>query len=218
VDLESERFLVNGLSHLLPEVGFIAEENTKSNRAEYNWIIDPLDGTTNFIHGIPNYSVSIALEKNNEILIGVVYEVANKELFHTYTGAKSFLNGKEICVSSNAKLEDSLIATGLPVNEFSQLEGYKKSIEYFVRNTHGIRRLGAAATDMCYVACGRFDAFFEINLKPWDVAAGSLIIKNAGGLVCDFKGGNDWLFGKNIIASSEGINKQFIEIINSSFK
>ena len=217
VDVESERMLVAALAGILPVAGFITEENTKNERKELNWIIDPLDGTTNFIHGIPAYCISVALARDRQIILAVVHEVVHSETFYTIAGGKSYLNGKPIHVSSNPEIKESLIATGFPVNDFEHMEAYKSAIEYFIRNTHGIRRIGTAAADLCYVACGRFDGFFELNLKPWDVAAGALIVKNAGGTVTDFSGSDDWLFGRSIIASSDKIHESFFEIVSTSF-
>ncbi len=217
VDRESELRLVNGLKKIFPEAGFIAEENTETKRGEYNWIIDPLDGTTNFIHSIPSYCISVALASDTEVLIAVVQEVARDECFYTCKQYPSYLNGSIISVSTADKLEDCLIATGFPVNYFDELEGYKNAIEFFVRNTHGVRRIGSAAADLCYVACGRFSGFFEVNLKPWDVAAGALLVKNAGGVVCDFAGGTDWLFGRRIIASGQQIHADFFSAVEKAF-
>jgi myo-inositol-1(or 4)-monophosphatase len=217
VDREAEKKIIEGLKKVFPAAGFIAEENTETDQKESNWIIDPLDGTTNFIHGIPCYCVSIALAKGTEILSGVVYEVSRNEMFYSYAGGKSFLNEKIISVSAVKNINDSLIATGFPVNNFERMNGYLKSLEYFIRNTHGVRRIGSAAADLCFLACGRVDAFFEFNLKPWDVAAGALIAKNAGATVTDFSGGQDWLFGKEIMAVGKGIENEFSKIIRSSF-
>lgn len=217
VDKESERRLVEGLSAIFPEAGFIAEENTAEPKTIFNWIIDPLDGTTNFVHSIPCYCISVALARENEIILGVVYEIVNQECFYTIKDSVSFLNGKQIQVSSAEKLQDCLIATGFPVNRFDQLPGYYKALDYFIQNTHGVRRIGSAAADLCFVACGRFGGFFEFNLKPWDVAAGALIVKNAGGRVTDFSGGEDWLFGKQILASSYNTGDSFFQIIRHSF-
>jgi myo-inositol-1(or 4)-monophosphatase len=217
VDRESEIKLVNGLKKILPEAGFIAEENTETKRAVFNWIIDPLDGTTNFIHSIPAYCISVALAKDDDVLIGVVLEISRDECFYTCKNQPAFLNGTKISVSTAEKLEDCLIATGFPVNHFDEMEGYKKSLDFFVRHTHGVRRIGSAALDLCYVACGRFAGFFEVNLKPWDVAAGALLVKNAGGAVSDFKGSDDWLFGKRIIASGHAIQADFFTAVTNSF-
>lgn len=217
VDKTSEQQLVIGLTKILPQAGFIVEENTKSNREEYNWIVDPLDGTTNFVHGIPSFAISIALECNGEILLGVVYEISRDECFYATKNGGSFLNGNPIKVSSNAALKDSLIATGFPVFNFERINPYLKTLEYFMRNTHGVRRIGAAAVDLCYLACGRVDGFFEYNLNPWDVAAGALIVQESGGKICDFKTENNWLFGKEIIACNNNLFSSFAAIVGKNF-
>ena len=217
VDKTSEQKIVNVLSEILPEAGFIVEENTRSEKKEYNWIVDPLDGTTNFIHGIPSYAISIALEYKGEILLGVVYEISRDECFYGIKNGGAFLNDKPIKVTETTLLKDSLIATGFPVYNFGRIQPFFKTLEYFLRNTHGVRRIGAAAVDLCYVACGRVDAFFEYNLSPWDVAAGALIVKEAGGTVTDFGGGDNWLFGKEAIATNRNIYSNFTEVVKGNF-
>lgn len=218
VDKESEKRLIEELAKLLSEAGFIAEESSPAaNTKEYNWIIDPLDGTTNFIHNMPTYAISVALAKGNEILLGVVFNIPQNEMFYAHKNGKAFLNGKEISVSATSKMADCLVATGFPVKNFDRLEGFQRTTEYFMKNTRGIRRIGAAAVDLCYVACGRFDGFFEYNLNAWDVAAGALIIERAGGKISDFKGGNDYLFGKEIIATNKNIHAGFVEIVDVNF-
>lgn len=217
VDKTSEKLLVEKLTLIFPQAGFIVEENTKSEIKDYNWIVDPLDGTTNFIHGIPCYAISIALEYKGEVLIGVVYEVAQDECFWAYKGGGAFLNGAKISVSERKKLADSLIATGFPIYNFSRLDNYLNALTYLMKNTHGIRRIGAAAADLCYLACGRVDAFFEYNLNSWDVAAGALIVKEAGGTICDFKLGQNWLFGKEIVATNTLLKDPFEKIIQENF-
>lgn len=216
VDKTAERIIVDGLKPLM-EAGFIAEENTASDKHEFSWIIDPLDGTTNFVHGIPCYAVSIALEHKGEIMIGVVYEVSRDECFSAYKDGGAFLNEKKIHVSQNKRLGESLIATGFPINNFSRLEAYTKTLTHFMQHTHGLRRIGSAASDLCYLACGRVDAFFEYNLNSWDVAAGSLIVQQAGGKVNDFKGGNDYVFGREIMASNGALHEEFAGVIASNF-
>ncbi|MCD6017427.1 MAG: inositol-monophosphatase [Bacteroidetes bacterium] len=218
VDKTSEKMLVERLSEILPEAGFIVEENTKSETKDYNWIVDPLDGTTNFIHGIPCYAISIALEFKGEIIVGVVYEVAQNECFRAFKNGGAFLNDTKISVSERTKLSDSLIATGFPIYNFSRLDNFIHTLTYLMKNTHGIRRIGAAAADLCYLACGRVDAFFEYNLNPWDVAAGALIVKEAGGTVSDFNLTQNWLFGKEIVATNTHLKEVFEKIINESFK
>jgi myo-inositol-1(or 4)-monophosphatase len=218
VDKTSEKLLVEKLSVIFPEAGFIVEENTKSEIKDYNWIVDPLDGTTNFIHGIPCYAISIALEHKGEIIIGVVYEVAQNECFSAFKNGGAFLNETKIHVSDRKTLSESLIATGFPIYNFSRIDDYINTLTYLMKNTHGIRRIGAAAADLCYLACGRVDAFFEYNLNPWDVAAGALIVLEAGGSVCDFKSDDKWLFGKEIVATNSHLKADLEKIINENFK
>ncbi|MBA2613462.1 MAG: inositol monophosphatase [Bacteroidetes bacterium] len=217
VDKTSEAIIVKELQHILPEAGFIVEENTLSEKKEYNWIVDPLDGTTNFVHGIPCYAVSIALEHNNEIILGVVYEISRSECFYAIKNGGAFLNEKPIKVSKNKALKDCLIATGFPIYNFERIAPYLKTLEYFMRSTHGVRRIGAAAADLCYLACGRVDAFFEYNLNSWDVAAGALIVTEAGGKVSDFKKANNWLYGKELIAANRNVFEDFSGLISQNF-
>lgn len=216
VDTTSEEKLVNGLKILLPEAGFIVEEGTASIKGKkYNWIVDPLDGTTNFIHGLPPYAISIALADGNDIILGVVYEITFNECYYAWKDSPSFMNGREIMVSKTDKVSKSLIATGFPYTNFDRIEPFMHSMRYFMKNSHGVRRLGSAATDLVYVASGRFEAFYEYGLNPWDVAAAVLIIKQAGGRVCDFSGGDNWLFGKEIIASNKSVFDEFSEMIRN---
>ncbi len=218
VDKTAEKKIVDALSILLPESGFIAEEGT-SNKVgkEYNWIVDPLDGTTNFIHGVPLYCVSIALKYNDELVLGVIYEPNLNECFYTWKGAPSYLNGKEIHVSSIQKIDHSLFATGFPYYDYSKLDGFMKFFVYLMKNSRGVRRLGSAAVDLAYVACGRYDGFYEYGLCSWDVAAGILLVQNAGGKVYDFSGGNNYLFGKEIVSSNNYIAEDFLILIKNHF-
>lgn len=214
VDKTSEKKLVDGLTIILPEAGFIAEENTSDKKGErYNWVIDPLDGTTNFIHGLAPYAISIALLDNNEIIMGIIYELSLDECFYAWKGSNAYLNGKIISVTKTNQLNNALIATGFPYYDYKRIKPFLKSLEYFMENSHGVRRLGSAATDLAYVACGRFDSFYEYSLNPWDVAAGIIIVMQAGGKVSDFSGGNNFLFGREIIASNAGIFKSFLEVV-----
>jgi len=217
VDKGAEKLIVEELKKLVLDAGFIVEENSASGKKDYNWIVDPLDGTTNFIHGIPCYAVSIALEYKGEILIGVVHEVSRNECFYAVKNMGAFLNGKSIHVSSNKTLSDSLIATGFPIYNFNRQENYLNVLRELMQKTHGIRRIGAAAADLCYLACGRVDAFYEYNLNAWDVAAGALIIKEAGGTVTDFSNGTNWLFGKELIATNGFVKTEFSELIHKHF-
>ena len=219
VDKSAEMQLVEVLSKLLPESGFIAEEGTSKKKGEiYNWIIDPLDGTTNFIHGIPCFAISIALRRNEELVLGVIYEINLDECFYAWEGSNAFLNGKEIHVSIAATLADSLIATGFPYYDYTRMDDYMKLFNYFMKHTHGLRRLGSAATDLAYVACGRFDGFYEYSLQPWDVAAGAFIVKQAGGKVTDFSGKNNFIFGKEIVAGNSTNFEEFLNTVKEHFK
>ncbi|WP_075591146.1 inositol monophosphatase family protein [Labilibacter marinus] len=214
IDKGSEERIVAKLSELLPEAGFIAEEGTSDKVGErYNWIIDPIDGTTNFIHGLAPHAISIALEDKNEIVLGVVFELGLDECFYSWKGADAFLNGNKIEVSKAPSVADSLLATGFPYSDYSKMSGFMKSLDYFMKNSHGLRRLGSAATDLAYVACGRFEGFYEYGLKPYDVAAGAFLVKQAGGDNCDFKGGDDFIYGEEIISSNAFIHQELKGII-----
>lgn len=219
IDQASEAFLVSKLSDLIPDSGFIVEENTVGyQKKDFIWIIDPLDGTTNYIHGVPLYCVSIGLMHNDRLVAGVVYEVGQDECFYAWDRGGAWLNGKPIQVSKEHTLKNSLLATGFPYHDYNRLDQYMQIFTYCLKNTHGLRRLGSAAADLAYVACGRYDGFFEYGLSPWDVAAGCLIVKEAGGNNADFKGGNDYLFGKEVIAANPLIMTELTEVIQSIFK
>lgn len=213
VDKSAEEMIVKLLSEVLPEAGFITEEKTINKLAEeYNWIIDPLDGTTNYIHGLSPFAVSIALKQNNNLVVGVVYEVSLNECFYAYKGGGAYLNGNPIKVSQAPDIQSSLIATGFPYTEFSNMQPFMDSLDYLFKNSHGVRRIGSAATDLAYVAAGRFDLFYESNLNPWDVAAGALIVNEAGGKVTDYTDGENFVFGKQIIASNALNHQEFINL------
>ncbi|MFW5645315.1 MAG: inositol monophosphatase family protein [Bacteroidota bacterium] len=214
VDMNAERMLVKKLSDLIPESGFIAEEGTLDKKGDkYNWVIDPIDGTTNYIHGLPPFAVSVALMEDRQIVVGVIYEIGLQECFYAWKDSPAFLNDTEIHVTDTFKVSESLIATGFPYTNYKYLDGFIQSIRYFMKNSHGLRRLGSAATDIAYTACGRFDGFYEYGLQPWDVAAGSLILKQAGGKVGNFDGNPDCLFGEEFIASNSSIFDEFQQII-----
>jgi len=218
IDKESEEKLIAGLAEILPGSGFLTEENTIQNEfRKYTWIIDPLDGTTNFIHSIPVYSISVALLSEQEIIIGVVYEINMDECFYAWQNSKAFMNGREISVSSIADLNHALIATGFPYYDYSRMEPYMNLFAYLVKNSAGVRRLGSAAVDLCYVACGRFEGFYEYGLNPWDVAAGAFIVQQADGYVCDFNGENNYIYGAEIVATNQGIKDTFIQMIKRFF-
>jgi myo-inositol-1(or 4)-monophosphatase len=217
VDKEAEQRLVRNLKRLIPGSGFLAEEGTgSSTQSEFEWIIDPLDGTTNFMHGLPVFAISVALAKQGVPVLGVVYEVNRNECFHATTNSPAFCNDQPIQVSSVNELNESLLATGFPYNYLDKKEHYLEIIRQFLEKTHGIRRLGSAAIDLAYVACGRFEGFFEYNLNAWDVAAGALIVQQAGGTVTDFSGGNNFLHGGEIVAAG-AVHPQMLELINAQW-
>jgi myo-inositol-1(or 4)-monophosphatase len=219
VDKESEKKLVARLSELLPGSGFLAEEGTELvGTNEYQWIIDPLDGTTNYLHGLPLYAISIGLQKNDRTVLGVVYDISHKECFHSIEGGPAYCNQTEIHISSITKLEESLLATGFPYYHSDKKEDYLEIIKIFLEKTHGIRRLGSAAIDLAYVASGRLDGFFEYSLKPWDVAGGAFLVQQAGGMVTDFRGGSNYLHGGELCAAGKVHPHMLQEIKGKWFK
>ena len=220
VDRETELLIVKRLQAMNNGIGFITEEATLSTYhaseipTEGNyWIIDPLDGTTNFIHGVPLFAVSIGLWQDDKVILGCVYEPNRDECFYAWQNGGAYMNGERISVSKTIPFEASLLATGFPFAEFSKMDAYLGILNHLMKNTHGLRRMGTAAVDLSYTACGRFQGFFEYNLKPWDVAGGSIIVQEAGGLVSDFEGGNNFIFGGQIIASGS-VFPEFLKVIN----
>ncbi|WKN45713.1 inositol monophosphatase family protein [Tunicatimonas pelagia] len=214
VDKEAEKRLVAQLSKILPEAGFITEEGTadvgKADR--YNWVIDPVDGTTNYVHNLPFYSISIGLMEGDEVILGVIYEPNRDEMFYATKNGKACLNKQEIQVSPVETLEESLLATGFPYSKFREMPAYIDVVQDLMQQTHGLRRMGSAALDLAYVACGRFEGFFEYNLKPWDVAAGTLIVQQAGGSVTTFTGTDNYIFGGELVAGC-AIRSDLMEVI-----
>jgi myo-inositol-1(or 4)-monophosphatase len=189
VDQAAEQAIIDTVRKAYPEHGFLAEESGASGeKAEYVWIIDPLDGTTNFIHGFPQYCVSIGVQHRGSLAHAVVYDSNRNELFTASKGGGAFLNDRRIRVSQQTKLADALVGTGFPFKELERLELYSRQLQTMMRSCAGVRRAGAAALDLAYVACGRLDAFWELGLSPWDMAAGALLITEAGGLVGDLQG------------------------------
>jgi myo-inositol-1(or 4)-monophosphatase len=218
VDRKSEEMLVEELFRLLPGSGFIAEEGKYGQSgADFKWVIDPLDGTTNFIHGVPIFSISIALMEEERIILGVVHEINRSESFYSWLGSRAFLNGKEIRVSSAESLYDSLLVTGFPYNREDILDRYVDLFKGFIKKTQDLRRLGSAAADLAFVASGRFEGFYEIGLSPWDVAAGAFLVKQAGGMVTDFYGRDDYIFGKSLVSSNSLVHKEMLEVVQEYF-
>lgn len=214
VDKKAEEILVSGLAELIPEAGFIAEEGTRQQQGErFTWIVDPLDGTTNFIHGVFPFAISVGFSDNGEMVAGIVYEFGLDEYFYAWKGGGAWRNGTKIRVSEASSVSQSLIATGFPYTNFKYLKPFMKSMDHFMHHSHGLRRLGSAATDMAYVACGRYDAFYEYGLHPWDVAAGMLLVREAGGAVSDFSGRKDPLFQEHILCANSTIYEEFQSVI-----
>lgn len=218
VDKEAEQQIVEALHQLLPAAGFIAEEGSGEPSDDLNWIIDPLDGTTNFIHNLPYYSVSIGLAAGQDILLGVVYDPCHDECFYATKGGGAWCNHERISISPTKELGNSLLVTGFPYHSIDILTAYMAVLQELVKKSQGFRRLGSAAIDLAYVACGRFEVFFEHGLKPWDVAGGAIIVKEAGGLVTDFHQGEDFLFGQQLIAGQPQVHLQVQEIVSRHFK
>jgi myo-inositol-1(or 4)-monophosphatase len=214
VDKEAEKQLVAQLQAIFPEAGFITEEGTNTTRGEvYNWVIDPLDGTTNFIHGLPVFAVSIGFMELDEVVLGVVYEVNRKESFYAYKGGGAYCNGIALQVSKAPNLAASLISTGFPYYQFDLIDRYLDIMKSLMQKTHGLRRLGSAAVDLCYVAAGRSEGYFEYNLNSYDVAAGIILVQEAGGKVTDFEGGKDYIFGRHVIATNHSIHEELMAVI-----
>ncbi len=218
VDKQAEKQLVRNLKKILPDSGFITEEDTTNIIGkQYTWIIDPLDGTTNFIHGIPTYAISIALYEDNQPVIGVVYEINRGEMFSAYKGGAAYLNGKEIRVSANENLSQSLLATGFPYYQFEKQPQYIQLFTEMMQKCHGLRRIGSAAVDLVYVACGRFEGYFEYNLNAYDVAAGAYIVQQAGGTVLNFAGGDEFLETREILATNGKVTSEILDTIKKYF-
>jgi myo-inositol-1(or 4)-monophosphatase len=218
VDRAAEAAIIAVLRTAYPDHGFLAEESGASNpgaEPDYLWIIDPLDGTTNFVHGFPQYAVSIALKHRGQIMQAVVYDPTRNELFTATRGRGAFMNDRRIRVSRRSKLGESLIGTGFPFRQLEHLDEYVRMFKLITEQTAGIRRPGAAALDLAYVACGRLDGFWEFGLSPWDIAGGSLLIVEAGGLIGDFAGGNDYLATGNIVAGTPKVYPSLLELVQS---
>ena len=214
VDGAAEEAVIDIVRKAYPDHGFIAEESGESTPdAEYLWIIDPLDGTTNFIHGFPQYAVSIAVQHRGALTHAVVYDPAKNELFTASQGRGAFLNDRRIRVSKCLKLDDALVGTGFPFKELGRLDLYMRQLRVFMEKSSGVRRAGAAALDLAYVACGRLDAFWELGLAPWDMAAGALLIQEAGGLVGDLNGDDGYLERGEIATATPKVFPQLLEAL-----
>ncbi len=219
VDKEAEQILVAGLSQIFPEAGFLTEEGTavSAGSRPWQWIIDPLDGTTNFLYSLPCFAVSVALAYEGRPMMGIVYEVNQREMYHAWRGGGAFCNGRPIAVSRAGLLKDSLVATGYPYENYSTLSAHFSVTDRFQRSTRGIRRWGAASVDLCYVACGRYTIFFENTLNPWDVAAGILLVEEAGGKVSDFRGLCGDFSGREVLATNHLVHEEAMGFVRAGF-
>jgi myo-inositol-1(or 4)-monophosphatase len=219
IDKGSEKKIIDFLKSRFPNHSILAEESGETNLgSDFKWIIDPLDGTTNYTHSFPVFCVSIALEFKGEVILGVVYDPNLDELFYAEKGKGAFLNGKRISVSKTDKLIKSMLATGFPYNVKENPDNCIEHFVNFLMEVQAIRRLGSAALDLVYVACGRLDGFWEVNLNPWDTAAGKIIVEEAGGKVTDFYGNDFNIYTKGIVASNGLIHEQMLEVIKKGLK
>ncbi len=204
VDKETEKSIVSHLSGLIPEAGFITEENTISQEKKaLMWVIDPLDGTTNFLYKIPIFSISIALMENDDVVLGIVYDVMHDTAFTAIKSAGAWENDVSIRVSSNSDRSKAMVVTGFPYDRTDKIDERLALLKHFILNYRGIRRLGSAAIDLAYVASGRMGVYYENTLNIWDIAAGALIVQEGGGIVSDFSGGKNYLQDGSIIATNE---------------
>jgi myo-inositol-1(or 4)-monophosphatase len=211
-DQRTESLLRDELLHARPNYGFIGEESEPEYR-DINWIVDPIDGTTNFIHGIPHFCISIGVEENGQIIAGLVLDPIKQETFWATKGGGAFCNNRRLRVSQRSILTECLIATGTPFAGHGKVESFLQTLNKIMGKVAGIRRFGSAALDLCYVASGRFDGYFEDNLKPWDIAAGILIASEAGGMVTDYNGKNTMLDSGHVIAANTSVHQFLMESI-----
>ncbi len=217
-DKKAEEVLVAGLTKARPRFGFLLEEGGKIEGADTSnrWIIDPLDGTTNFLHGIPHFSISIALERDGEPFAGVIYEPVTDQMFAAENGIGAYLNNRRLRVSARTKLEESLFATGIPFAGKDDHDRFLTQLKEVMAVSAGVRRFGSAALDLAYVAAGRFEGFWEIGLQPWDIAAGIVLVREAGGFVTDVAGGNGMMESGEIIAANDHIHGMLLKSISAA--
>lgn len=213
VDHAAEEAIIRTIREAYPDHAFLAEESGASGESDNVWVIDPLDGTTNFLHGFPQYCVSIAMLNKGSLTHGVIYDPTRNELFTATKGAGAFLNERRIRVSKRTQLSEALIGTGFPFREIEHIDEYLRAFKVIAHATAGIRRPGAAALDLAYVACGRYDGFWEMGLSQWDMAAGALLIKEAGGLVTDFDGSDQYLDKGRIVAGTPKVFAQLLKAV-----
>ncbi len=217
IDKASEKLITEFIRKKYPTHGILAEEGGEiKNTSEYIWVVDPLDGTTNFAHGLPIFSVSIGVQKQGKTIAGVVYDVMNDIVHSTELGSGAFANGQKMNVNKNDKLNHAVIVTGFPYNIFENPEHALEKFTAVTRAARAVRRLGSAAIDLCYVAKGVFDGFWEVHLHPWDMCAGKLIVEEAGGLVTDFDGNEIDIYSKKILATNGNIHKTILKILSEN--
>lgn len=214
-DLRAERVLHTELQKARPKFGFLLEEGgkIKGEDGHHRWIIDPIDGTTNFLHGIPHFAISIGLEMDGEMIAGLIFNPIADEMYYAEKGKGAFLNDKRIRVSARASLIDSLIATGIPFHGRPGHKPFVKQLERVMGHVAGVRRMGAASLDLAYVAAGRCDGFWETGLQPWDIAAGILLVREAGGYITEIDGGKNVLGSGNVLAANPQLHKQFLDLL-----
>lgn len=217
IDKHAEQIIIDTIHKYYPQHSILAEESGAHKKdSDFEWVIDPLDGTTNFLHGFPQFSVSIAVTEKGRLMHGVVFDPTRDELFSASRGSGARLNNYRIRVSEQKMLRNALLATGIPYYDFDHVDDYLACFKEFMLQTAGIRRPGSAALDLAYVACGRVDGYWELNLKPWDIAAGALIVTEAGGLVSDMVGGGNFIESGNIIAANPKMMKAMAQVISNT--
>ncbi len=215
VDRLAEQQIISIIRRGYPQHAILAEESGGRPGDEYQWLIDPLDGTTNYLHGFPQYAVSIGLKHKEILQLGVIYDPFKEELFAAHRGAGATLNSRRIRVSSANGMAGALLGTGIPYRAEQDLDAYLATLKALIRDTAGVRRAGAASLDLAYVACGRLDGFWEFGLRPWDLAAGVVLIQEAGGIVGDMFGGSEFLQTGNIVAGSPKVFQAMVRILHA---
>jgi myo-inositol-1(or 4)-monophosphatase len=213
-DKRTEKIIINELSLARPDYSFLAEESGASGKStEFKWIIDPIDGTTNFLHGVPYFAISIGLEKNKEIICGMIFNPITNEMFYAEKGKGAYLNNSRIRVSSRKNIDECVLLTGGPILSYKNKEIFFKEYESVSRKVAATRKFGSSALDLAYLASGRCDGVWERNLNYWDIAAGIIIVKEAGGTVTDFKGGDKYIEERNLLATNSKIDKDLIALL-----
>lgn len=217
VDHASEKAILDYLRDRFPDHSIVAEESEEETRDKrFQWFVDPLDGTTNYIHAVPIYAVSVGLCREGKMVAGAVYDPVRDEMFHAVAEGGAFLNKERIHIAERDSLKGALVATGFPFRAHGRLREYLRSLETFILQTAGIRRAGSASLDLCYTACGRYDGFWEMSLSSWDIAAGSLIVREAGGVVTDFLGRDGYLKSGNVVVANRRIHSAMLEVIRQT--